>query len=388
MGFFDFFKKRKNKVEETEKLNFDDLETWVNNKRKEIENKEKEIFILIQNRISENINELDEKLKILQAIDIGSKKAEDKIKLIIKENLINYVHYVRDFMENLEKLEKEKLEKFTSDLNKVFSDFDRKSYLSYQKITFLVGKEMAEIKKSILNLSKYLKEMLDENKNLVDSSKTISFVELKLKQINEANKIISELDERISFLDKKIKKTKEMDEKILNEIEQIKKSQNYLENLKKQEEIELDKRELEKEIYNLKEMINFKELGNIFHVNKKQIEIIKSYKENFQLSFKEDNGTSILNLLNEANLNNETISEKIKQIHGKKEGIIENTKKIKKDETKDLEFKTNKIKLEIEDLNNEKIKDMKKYEKIKINKGEIISSIKQELAKINVVLES
>jgi len=66
----------------------------------------------------------------------------------------------------------------------------------------------------------------------------------------------------------RIKNIKESDKKILKDIEKIKKSKSYIENLKKQEEIKLDEKELEKEVYKLKEIIDFKALAGIFHTKK------------------------------------------------------------------------------------------------------------------------
>ena len=69
-----------------------------------------------------------------------------------------------------------------------------------------------------------------------------------------------------------------------------------------------------------------------------------------------------------------------------KEKLIKNKELVKGDETQDLLNKIQKAKTEGEKLNIEKIKDTKRCEKIKTNKEEMINSIKQELAKIDVNL--
>ncbi len=386
MGFIDFFKKitGKSSKKEAEKIAFDEIENWIGNKEKEIKNKEKEILVLIKNRILEVNNELDEKLIALENVDIESKKVEDKIKLIVRQNLNNYINYTKNFMENINNLKEENLEKLITTVNGIFLNFDKKSCTSYQKATFLIGKEIAAVKGSITNLSRYLEKVFSKNKDIVDSSKIISFVKLKLRQIEEINETINSVDGRIKYLDEKIMKINEVNKKKLEEIEKIKGSKSYSENLKKQKEIKSAEKELEKEFYELKAMIDFKALSNIFHANQEKIGIIKAHKENFQASLYDE--TNILSLLDEAGLNNETILTKIKQINDKKQEIIKNKEAIKKDETEDLLTEVKKIKLEIESLNNEKDKELKTHNRLKKTREEIIDSIKQELVKINVTV--
>jgi len=169
MELVDFFKKiiRKNIVKErkrkTEKVNFNELGNLVENKIKEIEDREKEIFVLIKDKQSIVIKELNEKIRVLESIDVESKKAEDHIKVMVRGNLNNYIVYVKGFIDNLDNLKEDNLEKFIDRVNMIFLDFDKKSNMSYQKATFLIGKEMAVVKETIINFSKYLRKLL-ENK--------------------------------------------------------------------------------------------------------------------------------------------------------------------------------------------------------------------------------
>jgi len=255
--------------------------------------------------------------------------------------------------------------------------------MSYQKATFLIGNEIAAVKESIINFSKYLEKLFKENKDIIDSSKIISSIKLNLKNLGETEESIKIVDEKNISLDEKTKNIKEANEKILREIEKIKKTSSYIENLKKQEEVNLSKKELENNIYNLKQLIDLKSLANLFHNDEEKWNIIKFYKEDFQTAFKKDNGADILNLLKEAKIDNEIILIKIKQINDKREEIIKDIKIIKKDEIEELSVELKKIKLEIENLNNKKTKELKKYNKLKTKKEEIINSIKQEWNKTN-----
>ena len=70
------------------KIDCNEIENWVKNKRSEIQDREKEIFVLIKNKILAVVKDLDEKLIVLEGIDLEQRKVEDKIKLIEKADTI------------------------------------------------------------------------------------------------------------------------------------------------------------------------------------------------------------------------------------------------------------------------------------------------------------
>jgi len=381
MSFINFFRKKKQKLKKP--IDFDEIKILTGDKRKEIKEKEKEIFILIKNKIPEFLENLNEKLEVLENVDINSKKVENKIKLIVKENLINYLRYVKTFMEKMENLDEKNFEKFIVNIKQNFLDFDKKSYIGYQKVTFLIGKEIAEVKNSIINFSKYLEKLFSINKEVMQNSKIIFSIELKLKDLEKVKEIINEIEEKIKLKDNRIKKFNDLNEKIIKKIEEIKKSKDHIENLKKQEKIKFDNKELEKEIYKLKEMINFKNLANIFHVSEKKMNFLKDYKENFLENFQKDKGVGILNLINETKMDKQEILNKLENINQKKETIKKFKETIKKDEVKELFIEMEKIKLGVENLINEKNKELKRYEKFKVSKEEIINLVKKEFSGMN-----
>ena len=390
MKFIDFFKKIKAKYkiedskQESKKVVFNELEDWTIEKRREIEDREKEILVLIKNKISEFVKNLDEKIIVLKEIDLSDKKAEDRIKSIVKESLDKYMGSLENFKEDLIKLEQEKLEEFVIKINEVFLSFEKKSNKNYQKANFLIGEEITATKNSIVYLSKYLTRILNENKDIIEVLKIISFTKLKLKQVNEIDETLKRTDERIRFLDEKIENLNKNNKEILERMDEIKKSENYLSNLRQKEEIKLSEKELENEIYRLKAMIDFKALANFFHAFEYQMNMVKVYKEKFEVEFQKDNGSNILSLLNESKLNNEIITSKITRINNKKEEIAKNKEIIKEDETSNLLDKIGISKTEVEKLNVEKIKDQKRSEKLKTNREEIINSLREELLKISV----
>ena len=138
---------------------------------------------MIKDRTATVLEELNEKIKVLEIIDVDSIKAEDRIKLIVNENLNNYLGHIGKFVDYLSDLKEEEFEKMVYKINNIFADFNKKSYMSYQKATILIGKEMATTKESTIGLSKYFEKLFNENKDLLNLPKSISFIRLKLNQV-------------------------------------------------------------------------------------------------------------------------------------------------------------------------------------------------------------
>ena len=98
--------------------------------------------------------QVKEKIDVAKSFDINLKKEEDRIKSATEEGRKKYLESVEDFMNGLNNLKKESLEKVIADTNRIFSDFNRRSRMSYERATILIGKEMGEIKESIKAFSR------------------------------------------------------------------------------------------------------------------------------------------------------------------------------------------------------------------------------------------
>ena len=393
MGFFDFLRKKKVEEDEVvvEEVAFEDIESWLNGKAEEINEKEKKVFDLIKERVDLFIKEINEKIKILEEVDVEGKKVEERAKIIVKQGLDKYLDFVDIFIKELTEVEKQNLSQLIKDMNKIFSDFDKHSYVFYQRATFLIGDEIAAVKQEINNFSKYFTELFNENQKIVDSSNVISSTKLKIKQLDEINSIIEQVGLDIKKLNGKIEESDGKEKKVLEEVEEIKGSGDYAENLKKLEEVKVSKDEIEKDVGNLRGLIDFKGLSNVFHSSEKSMNVIKAYKENFLVSFQKDAGKEILELLDEANLNSgdvkKDIEDKINSINNNKKKTDEIKKLIKKDKTKELLKESEKIKSEIENLKIEKVKTLKRGEKLKESKEEAMGLIKERVRELGGNLE-
>jgi len=370
MGFFDFFKKNGTGESKKEqgKVSLLEILPWIEKEEKEIEHKNEQIFILLNDKKNAVIESLTEKLNVLENVDVDSKKAEDRIKYIVKENLSNYVYYVREFLKRLSSLEMEKIQKFIENVDALLLDLNNRSNLSYSKTNILIGKEITSIKEELKGFSKFLIDILNENKLYFERSKIINTIRLQFYQL------------------KKSKEIKENQKELENRIERIKGTPEYEESVRKQEKLNLIKIELENEIHNLKEEINFKSLKNIFHTNEKKMKIIGDFKENFSAEFKKDNGESLLYILEEGSLLNKKISGSINKIKRLEKEIIYERENMKSDGIQGLMDGISRMNYEINSLVNEKIAEKKRQEKLSENNLNIINIIKSELEKIEVIL--
>lgn len=362
---------------EPEKLRFPELEDWLNKRKAELERKESQVTDLVKSRLKQLISETEHHVQILETINLENKKVEDKIKFIVKENLFHYIKYLKSFIETLSKLEDKN---FLESLNRAFSDFNRKSEPAFQKATFLIGKELGDVKQSISNFFKDSKTILDENKDL-NNSAILKQIENKFNSVQNTEKSEKQIANRLAEIESNLKDKANAIKILENEIENARKTEKYLANLKKIEENEKSREEIKKQAIKLREIIDFKNLAGIFHTNEKKMRQIKEYNENFLSAIENDRGAGLISLLEE--IKNHEASEKLRELIRKQEELNNFRHE---NETSELELSMSRINSEIESLKNEKSRIEKAGEKQGETKKSMISEIKQELEKINVIL--
>lgn len=384
MGFFDFFKKKPEiKIE---KIRFSELESWIKSKKEQNKAKETEVTNLISESVSQLIVDLKDKNRILRKVDLNEKKVEDRIKFIVEENLSYYINYLEKLIKSLENLknsENKSLNLLINELDSFFLDFEQKSRMSFEKATFLIGKELGNVKEAINNFVANLKKTLEQNKAILENFNVISLLESKLGEVNNIEVIESGINQKIEKIKQKIKNSNKEIDKIKREIEDIKDSEEYKGEKSKEESIVLALSRLEKEIYKLKEMIGFKELAKAYHIIPETMALINNYKNNFKITFEKDNGEELSELLKK----NSEIQEKIKQIQELKKQIENKESEFEASEGKKViegDFKIKKINQEIWESNTEISKEEKRKEKLEENKKDKLNEIKQELVKAGV----
>lgn len=396
MGIFDFFRKKlveaesqkENELEPDEKqpLNFEEIENWFIDKKRRIEKKEQEIIKEIETLISQLILELNEENKEIEKVDLKERKVEERVKIIVLENLSNYSGYINALIESLTKLKKENLQEIIKDINKNFIDFKQKSNLSFEKATFLVGKELEKPKESIRNFFERLNNLAEENKEIFENSKGIQTIGQKIQEIKIFENSKKGIMDEIKHIQKKVLR-EETEEKILEEdIKKIKNSDEYAEWEKSRQEANLRKKEIEKEIFELKNMVDWKTLLNILHTNEKKMAAIKEYEHHFSQILHEGREKEFLEILDETNFKIEGFSHKINEIKKRTKEI--NDILNRKDKLEGLASQIMGIRADIKSFNAEKEKVLKRIQKIDENIDYIKKIICEEAGKLGISIQS
>lgn len=230
MGILDFFKKKK-QIVENEKISRDEFQDWLLNKKEKIENQEKDFSVIVKKKILQLTSELNEEISVLRKVNIEEKKVEERIKSIVKKNLNNYISHLERLIVKLKKIDDEK--EIISEINFIFTEFQKESAINYAKTTILIGKEMVDVKESLKKFFKDTEDLLKDHKNVIDESKIIRSVEIDAKKFNEIKKIKSEIAKDIEECNSNINNLKELIKIKEEEIENVKKSEKFLEESKK-----------------------------------------------------------------------------------------------------------------------------------------------------------
>ena len=292
-------------------------------------------------------------------MNIEAKEKNDKIKSAVYEGRKKYIEFLERFIENIEeakntatenKSDKTPLERVTEDINLAFLRFNENSGKSYERATILIGKEMGNIRDTLKRFSTELIVLFNEDKEIISTFKKFSLIKLKMSEMKELNERLIKADEKTAEFSKEIIEKENENNKFSESIDKIKNSSEYKENIERENALQIKEKEVENEISELRQLIDFKALSNFFHIFEDRMAIVKLYKDNFAGEFMEDKGNRLLNLLNESKLNNEKIYDKIKSIKDKEIDIENSRSLIKEDETKTIYTEIERIKEKIKNL--------------------------------------
>jgi len=394
MGILNFVKKfikEEEKPKEQEKLAIDEIETWTEDKKEEVEKKDKALLKKIKNLKSELTDNLQEKLEKLENLDLGEKKAEQRIKIIVEENFNNYLRYTSNLIQELKELDNGQSKNLIKDLDESFFSFQKKSATSFEKATYLFG-DVGKIRESIDNFVKQLKSLINENQEFIKETEILSIIIKKQDELLEIKNSEKEIKNNLKSIRAK---TTHLDNQIKDIEEQIKKIKNsyeYKEELKQKNKITTKKQEFSKEINGLKKLIDLKLLANIYHKNEKEMQIIKDHRSNFQEAFEKDYGEGIKELIeftNRKEINKQDIDKKIKEIKKSKnetDNLEDNLilKQSVKIELKESEI--TRINQEIQDHNTDIERNNKLLEKNTLAEEEILDQLITHFQHLNVIL--
>ena len=314
MSLFDFFRNLFGKEEfGEEEISFSEIESWLDKKKEYVARNEDEIFSSIEERIDNFEDYLEDKIKELENFDVDKKKAKDRLKTLTEEGKKKYVRDLKRLIDNLDNLERRGFKGMAKEITKIFNKFNKRSRKNYEKATILIGDEVGDIKDEIRRLSIDLKDIFKNNGGVGELSNKISLVEKKLDKFGEIEGEIGRLEKEISGLEEEIEEKEDKIEGKEVDIEKVKESEEYKDKIEKKNKIDKIANEIESGIFDLKGIIDFRELGDFYHSFSKKIGIVKDYKKNFKEKFKKS-PERLIELLEEADMYGQSIKNKIKKI--------------------------------------------------------------------------
>jgi hypothetical protein len=369
-----------------ELLDFNDIRTWIKNKELELKDKEQKVLDSIHVKINLLNTTSNEKLIILNDFNFEATKSDDRVRSIVKDSLMTYIASVKRLIKSVNDLPYKDLEDYAFKMEKLFTDFFKKSQMSYQKSTFLVGKEILAVKNVLIKFYKQQKNIFESDEKIILITHALSVIQLKLDLIEENKKSCKELSDKTKALNKKIKEEKNKSKTLSKDLEQLKTSKKYSDNIEKEKNVESGKSYLKMEYLNLKRLVNFKALANEFHSSTKHMLVVKSFKNHFITAIKQDS-TSLIKLLDEAKLSSDLISSKILKLSKYEKDLLKKEASIKHGFVSDILNDIKKSDAKVDSLNDEKSKEQTILEKLSASKESLIEHIKEELLSIDVVFK-
>jgi chromosome segregation ATPase len=382
MGIFDFFRSKKS-VQEPKKIEFEHVKDFLAKEKQKIAESEIKSINIIKNNIKIVSGEFEEEISALNKIDLKERKVEQKIKLIVLENAKIFAGYIEKLKDKLEYLRSQRLEQLAREIDANFQDFKKKSFMSREKTSILIGKELGAVQKTIDSFYEDMNEILEDNKNLIETSGVIEKSESLCMEIEEIKDSEGRMQADSENASKTIAELENQEENLGTRMMQIKESEDYSRKLERESEFENEKNELKKGLAGLKSLINFKELAKIHHQNTKNMKIIKEYSDNINDGFEKDRGRSLLALVSK---NKEEISEKISKIESIEKKISEFTPE--RDDVLQVQKEISIIKNKIQEAEEEKTRLEKKISSAEEKIIGIKAKLAQELGKIGIALIS
>jgi hypothetical protein len=394
MGIFDFLKKFKKEEPEIRKIAIDELLPSIKEELAKTEGEEKLLIKETKEKTSQLTESIEQKIIALKQLDLDQKKADTREKFIVKENFEKYLNNLDRFIEVLDQIKEKELEinRFIKEVNAAFEDFEKKSYMNYQKATFLIGKELGEVREKIISFFTEFKKTLEDKKEFFEKKKTLDTIKEKLDELENLKEQEKNINSKIKDIDSLLKDIEENKKEKRGEIDKIKQSEDYKKEQEQENKIKERREQLTKQTYNLKQKIDFKFLSSIYHPTKKHA-YIKQLQSNFQENF-EKNPKDFKDLIEDTNL--EKSSSNKEEILEEIDKVVKESKNISKQEN-ELDLKQSakllliedsikKLDKETEDIGDQRVREGKRVEKIDQNKKAIIEEVKNHLPKINMEL--
>lgn len=359
-----------------EKFFFKKKAKTVNKSIEEIRELIKERNSAVVDELKTNVNSFIEKLETyvqdLKKLNIENYSSEEKEKSIILGNKESFLNQLKILIKNLKELnyKQSSTNELVQEIDSLLDEFDKKSSLAFQKLSFFIGDVIAKLSKSISSFSKWLNHFKKINESLLQANRYLENLEQIEKEISKKTNASNSIEKEIRDANNKLAGLNNDIKSIKSSIKEFLKSDTYLKIQKEKKRLDSLNKEYTKLLNSLKELIDTKSLANSFHSLPKEMSIIHELKEDFFNAI-EKHSKEILGMLKDPE--KERVSSTLERISELKD----EEKEIKEfislnDKESELRDEETKINANIAEIKEETNKLEKKKEQIAIEKNELL----------------
>ena len=148
MAWFNLFKKKQQSTEikeEKAQISFKDLKQKLEEQESKESDEIKTLKIQVNEKVLEFINKLKSNILVLREINLDKKRENEKLKLVVLENLNFYIQSLEKLVENLININPEEKD-YLDSLSNIINNFTKNSTNYFEKATILIGDELGHTK--------------------------------------------------------------------------------------------------------------------------------------------------------------------------------------------------------------------------------------------------
>lgn len=302
MGIFDIFRKKKEE-QPKQTLSFDKLPSFIDEKIAQSENQAKQFkeeLKILKDQFSLN---LKDKISLLKRTNLDKRKEAEKLKEVVLENLSHYISHLEKLSEELDGLEDTEPKSYLKQLESIFNKFAKNSTIHFERANILIGKELQETKRIIIEFSVQINERIKANAENFEKLRSIGEIKKSLQELGDLRNVQKQIIDYLTNLKFQFQSLEKEEESLEKNYKNYLTSKEHQEFREEQEKLEKETRLLAETLLKLKQEIDFKSLLNLFHSNSKKTKLLQHYSENFREALIQDTNLELSNLAREAKLN-------------------------------------------------------------------------------------
>ena len=400
-----WFKEEPQKKHE-ENLSISDLENWIKKSLENIEENLKDKSENVYKNLLLLLEELEEKIKILEKVNINEKKEHERVKQITELGRKDYILELNKLIHGL----KEK--RAIPYINQEIEKFTQYSAKGRYKATYLIGKEIEEIISAISRIRFLENDFLKNNLELIQKYNSLKIIHTRNIERKSTYKIKNDIQTQIDKIEHTIQDKEKKIDYIVKKIQEVKESSKAKEKKELTNQKELTEESIKSLELDFKSLIDRRILEKYSYIehDKEYKKILQSYIENpIEALIKDENImiAELMKRIKEKIENNEIkvkdFQKAIEKIKDEKEifldyknKIIRLYKNIKEleEKIKNIDVNTNHLENEISSIEKNREEDIKllntlsrKQEKIDIDINKENSELLEELKSqgINII---